>query len=104
MLASSGETYSFGPVLGPAPARILLSVFVVSPSTGATASSSLDSPPPILMKTTQSIIKRVPIQSLSDNFCFFQKKNIMIVKTQVEEKMEEMIPGLIPLFSANMNE
>lgn len=27
-----------------------------------------------------------------------------MVKTQVEEKIDEMIPGLIPLLSANMNE
>lgn len=27
-----------------------------------------------------------------------------IVNTQVDEKIDEMIPGLIPLFSANMNE
>jgi hypothetical protein len=28
----------------------------------------------------------------------------MMVNTHVEEKMDEMIPGLIPLFSANMKE
>lgn len=102
MLACSGDTYSFGPFLGPGPASILLvALFAVSPSL---ISSLLDSPPPILMKTTQSMIKSVPNQSLHDIFCFFQKKKMMMVKTHVEEKMEEIMPGLMPLFSANINE
>ena len=65
MLASSGETYSLGPLFLLGPASILRVELLAGGGVGV---SSEVSPPPILINTTHSIIKRVPIQSFSDNF------------------------------------
>lgn len=58
MFASSGVSFSLGPLLGPAPANIL----------SVLSSDSSAPPPPILMNTTQSMMKAVPIQSLRVSF------------------------------------
>lgn len=54
---------SFGPLLGPAPTSILR-----VDSAGSSSESDPLPPPPRLMKTTQSIMNKVPTKSLMESF------------------------------------
>ena len=78
-------------------------IFVNSSSVLPEPYSPDSSAPPTPTSATQRTIMKAPRTSNLVTFCPYLKKNIMMVKTQLEAKMLDIIPALTPLGKAKAN-